>query len=73
MVRFQGIRPGSYFWVSDERVEEYKELGYSPAPEIAEPAITPTKKEVKKPATKRTTKTPKKKLLNVFFIFVSFF
>lgn len=60
MVRFQGIRPGSYFWVSDERVEEYKELGYSPAPEITEPAITP-KEEVKKPAIKRTSKTPKKK------------
>ena len=57
MVKFKGTRPGTYFWVADERVEEYKELGYNPAPEISETAITP-KKEVKKPATK---KTPKKK------------
>lgn len=69
MVRFKGLITNTYMQVADERAEEYRELGYIPAPEsdaAIEPAEVETPKEEpiepKKEAKKRkTTRTTKKK------------
>ena len=59
-VRFVNQITGTEMWVADERVEEYKGLGFFPASDsdtAIEPAPEPEKKVVRKTATaKKTTK-----------------
>lgn len=59
MVKFINQITGTEMWVADERVEEYKGLGFFPASDseqAIEPAPEPEKKVVKKATAKKTTK-----------------